>query len=147
MFNREYAKKVEKYLLNNGHARARQGEFMTTMDALTGDRITCRQGLLQGRPTVAMSVGEDEDLICLTRDFIELVLGRSLKQSQLRLDTPGDDSPNSSIDIDPASGVLVEAALITIEGEELIELFLESRVEPVVLEPGFLVELMLEFYK
>lgn len=147
MSNREYAKKIEKYLLDNGHVRKNQGEFMSSLDALTGDRIACRLGRFRGRPAAGMLVGEDEYLICLTRDFLELMLSRSVRHSQLTLDAPEDDTPNSSIFIDPSSGVLLEAALITVEGEELIELFLDNRMEPVVLEPGFLVEVMLELYK
>lgn len=147
MCNREYAKKIEKYLLDNGHGELRQGEYMTTLDALTGDQVNCRLGHFKGMSAAAMIVGEDANLICLTRDFIELVLERSLRHSQLRLDAPEDDSPNCSMTIDPSTGVLMEATLITMEGEELIELFLEDRVEPIVLEPGFLVEVMLGLHR
>lgn len=147
MCNREYAKKIEKYLLDNGHVRTSHGGFMSSLDALTGDRLTCRLGRFMGQPAAGMIVGEDEDLICLTRDFLELMLSRSVRHSQLSLDAPEGDTPKSSIFIDPSSGVLLEAALITIEGEEFIELFVDNRTEPIVLEPGFLVEVMLELYK
>ena len=147
MCNREYAKKIEKYLLENNQGEVRQGEYMTTLDALTGDQITCRLGHFKGSSAAALIVGENGNLICLTRDFIELVLDRSVRHSQLRLDAPEGDSPNCSMSIDPSTGVLMEATLITMEGEELIELFLEDRVEPIVLEPGFLVEVMLGLYR
>jgi len=147
MCNREYAKKIEKYLLDNGHGGVRQGEYLTTQDALTGEQVTCRLGHFKGSSAAAMIVGEDADLICLTRDFIELVLERSLKHSQLRVDAPEENSPNFSMTIDPSTGVLMEATLISMEGEEFIELFLEDRVEPIVIEPGFLVEVMLGLYR
>ena len=147
MCNREYAKKIEKSLLDNGHDGMRQGEYMTTLDALTGDQVTCRLGHFKGESAAAMDVGADGNLICLTRDFIELVLERSVRHSQLRVDGPDENLPNLSVSMDPSSGVIIEAVLTTIEGEELIELFLDNRVEPVILEPGFLVELMLGLYK
>ena len=49
-------------------------------------------------------------------------------------------SQNSAMTIETASGALIE-------GEELVEIFFSNRDEPVVLEPGFLVALMLELHK
>ena len=147
MPNRAIAQEVEKYLVEVGHIRAGHRGYMQTLDALTGNSVTCKLGRFNGERAVAMVIGVEANQICLTRSYIGSVLKRSMEHSQLSLVAPGDDSPNTSTTIDPTSGLLMEAALITIEGEELIELFVGSRAEPIVLEPGFLVELMLELYK
>lgn len=147
MFNREDAKRLEMYLMENGRVgRVKDGQ-VSVLDALTGDRIDCYVGSYKGEPAVALIAGDDENLICLTLAYLQLVLDRSLCHTQLQIDGPGEDIPNLSVTMDPSSGVMIEAALITIEGEELIEFSLDNRVEPIVLEPGFLVELMLALYK
>lgn len=146
MNKRLRAQQVEKYLEKMGHVRDTSGEFRQTLNPLTGEAITARLGAFHGQRAVAMLIGDDDTVICLTLEYIESVLDHCLAQSQLRLTASPDISQKSVTTIEPTSGAVIEAALITIEGEELVEIFFSDRVEPVVLEPGFLVELMLELH-
>lgn len=147
MNKRVRAQQIEKYLEEIGHIRDTSGEFMQTLDALTGEQITCRLGAFDGKSAAAMIVGDEESVICLDLDYIEAVLDHCLRQSQFRPATSPGVPENYVKTIELASGALTEAGLIAIEGEELVEIFFSNRDEPVVLEPGFLVELMLELHK
>lgn len=147
MNKRVQAQQIEKYLKEIGHIRDRSCEFMQTLDALTGEEITCRVGAFKGKPAAAMIVGEEERVICLDLAYIEAVLDHCLRQSQFKPATSPGVLENYVKTMELTSGALIEAGLIAIEGEELVEVFFSNRDEPVVLEPGFLVELMLELHK
>lgn len=147
MSNRAIAQGVEKYLDEVGHIRASHPGYMQTMDALTGTDVTCKLGAFNGQRAAAVIIGDEGNVICLTLSYIQEILKRSTEQSQFSPTAPTHGAAKSATAVDPSSGVFIEATLIAIEGEELIEIFLSNRVEPLVLEPGFLVEIMLDLYK
>lgn len=147
MSNRAIAQGVEKFLDEVGHIRSSHRGYMQTLDALTGTVVTCKLGVFNGQRAAAIIIGDEPKLICLTLPYIEDVLKRATEQSQFSPTAPTHGITKSATAVDPSSGTFLEATLIAIEGEELIEIFMSNRVEPLVLEPGFLVEMMLDLYK